>query len=456
MRAVLFGALLAVLLGTGAAPAQSAAPADLPPAPAPAPGPGDVPAGGGAVPPLPQDARKYWPSQEASAFPFPFWARAEYLLWSIKDGPSTPPLITTGPARASRPAVPGAPGTVVLFDGSDYDYGHVSGGRWILGAWCDCDEAWGAELTGFVLPDHRRVFGSFSDGTGSPVLGLPFRDALSGTELVDFAAFPHRFAGGITVSYHSGLWGMEGNLLSNFSRGEVRLGDNPCPFGELRTDLLAGFRYADLHEGLNVAQGSVVLPRGATDFNGRPVPVGRILVLSDDFHTRNQFYGVQAGAQAEFVRGRFFLDVLGKLALGNSHEVVEVSGNTMVFHSVRMPGCGPFPVAVGCPASAEGGFLATSTNIGRFHRDRFAVLPELGVNVGYQVCPLLRVFAGYTFLYWSEVVRPGDQVDATVNLTRVPTSATFGPLRGPARPALPFKDTDFWAQGVNFGVEFRY
>jgi hypothetical protein len=25
-----------------------------------------------------------------------------------------------------------------------------------------------------------------------------------------------------------------------------------------------------------------------------------------------------------------------------------------------------------------------------------------------------------------------------------------------ARPAVPFKDVDFWAQGINFGLEFRW
>jgi hypothetical protein len=419
----------------------------------------EVPAGGGADVPLAphaDDNRKYWPSQEASAFPFPLWARADYLLWAVKDGPNTPPLATTGPASVNRAATLGARGTQVLFSGTDYDYGPFSGGRWSLGMWCDCDEHLGAELTGFALPERSRDFGSFSDGRGAPVLGLPFRDAASGAELVDYVSFPRRFAGGITVDSHSELWGMEGNVLSNVWRGESLRLDVPCPYGELRADLLAGFRYADLHEGLDVAQGSVVLPQGATEFAGQPVPVGRILVLQDGFDTRNQFFGVQAGGRAEFTRGPFFLDLLGKLAVGDSHEVIDVRGTSMEFHSARSFIPSPFPVAVGVPLTAQGGFLATSTNIGRVHRDRFAVLPELGVNVGYQVCPLVRVFAGYSFLYYSDVVRPQDQVDTTVNLTRVPTSSTFGLLRGPARPALPFTGTDFWAQGVNFGVEFRY
>ncbi len=61
---------------------------------------------------------------------------------------------------------------------------------------------------------------------------------------------------------------------------------------------------------------------------------------------------------------------------------------------------------------------------------------------------------GYDFLYWSSVARPGDQIDRTVNSTQI--APRTGPFTGPARPAFEFKNTDYWAHGVNFGVEFRY
>ena len=44
----------------------------------------------------------------------------------------------------------------------------------------------------------------------------------------------------------------------------------------------------------------------------------------------------------------------------------------------------------------------------RVRHDEFAVLPELGFNVGWQYNPLWRFYVGYTFLYWSDVARPGD------------------------------------------------
>ncbi len=66
----------------------------------------------------------------------------------------------------------------------------------------------------------------------------------------------------------------------------------------------------------------------------------------------------------------------------------------------------------------------------------------------------VRIYVGYTLLYWSNVVRPVDQIDFGINPTQLPTAAGPGTLVGPARPAFNFHETDFWAQGVNLGVMF--
>ena len=52
-------------------------------------------------------------------------------------------------------------------------------------------------------------------------------------------------------------------------------------------------------------------------------------------------------------------------------------------------------------------------------------------------------------------IRPGTAIDRTINFSQSPVFST-GTLVGPARPAFTFKDSDFWAQGINFGLEFRY
>ena len=73
-------------------------------------------------------------------------------------------------------------------------------------------------------------------------------------------------------------------------------------------------------------------------------------------------------------------------------------------------------------------------------------------TLGAQLTPYLKVFIGYDFLFWSQVVRPGDQIDRNVNLTQ----ALGGALAGPAAPLPQFSGTSFWAQGVSAGVELSY
>jgi hypothetical protein len=101
--------------------------------------------------------------------------------------------------------------------------------------------------------------------------------------------------------------------------------------------------------------------------------------------------------------------------------------------------------------TALGGLYAQPTNIGRQTKDPFAVVPEFTFQVGYDVTKNFRVFVGYTFLYISNVARPGSQVDPVLNVSQV-----VGPFAGPLRPARIFNESTFWAQGINFGAEYRY
>ena len=76
------------------------------------------------------------------------------------------------------------------------------------------------------------------------------------------------------------------------------------------------------------------------------------------------------------------------------------------------------------------------------------------MQVGYQVTSHLRAYAGYTFLYWDQVVRAGQQVDLTVNPNLLPP--VTAPVSGPLRPAPRLENSSFWAQGIDFGLELRF
>jgi len=162
--------------------------------------------------------------------------------------------------------------------------------------------------------------------------------------------------------------------------------------------------------------------------------------VNDRFDVQNNFFGGQLGARAEVRWERLSLNLLAKVALGDSSETVSIHGSTQID---TQPEIGA-------------GLLALSSNSGRFQHNAFAVVPEVNVSIGFQVTEHFRAFAGYSFLYWSQVARPGDQVDLGLNENLVPTSKTFGAAGGPPRPAFALHSTDFWAHGINLGLEFRY
>jgi hypothetical protein len=223
------------------------------------------------------------------------------------------------------------------------------------------------------------------------------------------------------------MWGTEANFRCK-----------ACCGSNYRVDLLAGFRYMELAESLTIQENIDVLP-GVPTFGGDHISV------VDSFSTHNRFYGGQIGVDTEFHQGPWFVDLRGKLALGDTRQVVRISGG----QTITTP--------AGVTSSFLGGLLALPTNIGHFHRDQFGVMPELGVNVGYQFNDHWRAFIGYNFLYWSSVLRPGDQIDRVLDVTKIPNFLLNPPPPAPqARPAVLFRDTEFWAQGVNFGLEFRY
>jgi hypothetical protein len=319
----------------------------------------------------------------------------------------------------------GQPGTVVLFGGHT-DNEERSGGRFQAGYWLDCQQTYGIEGSYFFLGSRSVNFAAGSAGAGSAVIARPFFNVLAGAEDAELVSVPGVLTGTVGVNLSSRLQGAELNGVCNLCCG--------CSG---RVDLLAGFRFLELREGLGITEDLTVDP-------SVPLTGGTFFRVHDQFDTRNRFYGGQVGARAEFRRGKLFANVLAKVALGNTDQVADVAGSTVI----APPGA--------VPTVGTGGLLAQPTNSGHFTRDQFAVVPEVGINVGYQVTEHLRAFVGYSFLYWSSVVRPGDQIDRAVNPTQLPVSASTPQLTGPVRPAPVLRETDFWAQGLSLGVEFRY
>lgn len=352
-----------------------------------------------------------------------FWLRAEYLLWNISNS-HTPALVTTGPPASL--GVIGNTGTSVLFGGSIH-HEELSGGRFTGGLWLDANECFGLEGSYFFIGPRSVVFNAASNG--NPVLARPF---------FDISPPPAESAEQVANPALPGVLPLTGrvnvNLSTQFQGAELNGICNGCRSCWGRWDWIAGFRYLRLRDSLNINEDLLVPPSS-------PLAAGQRIQLNDHFDTRNQFYGGQVGFRTESRWRNWQLDFLTKVALGTTHEQLNIGGSTLI------------TPAGGSPSAFAGGLLAQPTNIGHYTRDRFAVVPELGINLGYQFTDHWRAFVGYNAIYWSTVARPGDQIDRVVNSSLIPPRQFPA---GPARPAVNFKDTDFWAYGVNFGVEFRY
>lgn len=366
-----------------------------------------------------------------------FWVSADYLMWWMR-GQQTPPLVTTGPATVppNQFGAIGGPGTVTLFGGNEIDYGLTNGLRVSAGLQGE-DHAAALEGSAFLLERKGASFRAASDAAGNPIIARPFTDVVNGVPTRLLVSGPNAFSGGIAVSTTNRFWGAEAHV-SKASFGLV--GD--CSNFEF--DLLAGFRFLSLTERLRVAQDSVILPGGNSGFNGAVLLAPTEVRVADLLDTTNQFYGTQLGAAGEYQLGRFFVYGCGKVALGVVYEVANNIGTTTAIP----PG--------GTPTTVPGGLFALASNFGRRTHTTFAAVPEGELNVGYQVTCNLRLYVGYSAIYWNTVARPGDQATTQINVTQLPTSRAFGPPVGPLLPAPAINHSDFWAHGVNFGFALHF
>src|SRR5262249_46354477 len=136
----------------------------------------------------------------------------------------------------------GQPGTQVLLGHNSLRFPAFSGARLTLGGWLDDDQRVAVEGIGFILQRHGNTFSAASDSAGNPPLYFPIFSGIAGAERGIPIADPLRaFSGDVLVSSSLQLWGAEVNARCSLYRT-----------AGLEFSLLAGFRYADLNEGLHI------------------------------------------------------------------------------------------------------------------------------------------------------------------------------------------------------------
>jgi hypothetical protein len=349
-------------------------------------------------------------------------------------------LVTSGPVSSA--GVLGEAGTETLLGDQLLDRMY-SGARLRFGLWADpCRQyAWAAEgfLIGRITEQHTF---SGTGVAGSDVLARPFFNVLttqqapSGREDAEFVSYPEQLRGSVTVAATSQFYGASVHALRTFCQacdcGPAAV-CGACGPRQSRFNGFLGWRYLNLDEELLINEDlTSLLP---------PPDSGRFLI-EDRFATGNVFHGVDLGVQWQAARGPYSLDLLMRLGVGSNRQRVSIAGST------SLSGTGE---SVADFQDAAGGIYAQRTNSGDYSRNRFAVVPELGVTLGCMIAPQWRATIGYTFLYWSHVVRPGDQIDRDVNPNLFPPEAD--PFTGLERPRFTFVESDLWVNGLNIGLE---
>ena len=381
-----------------------------------------------------------------------FYAGVEYLQWWVKDAPLSVPLVSTGTVASTHHGFLNYPDTTILYGspfspsqgGNDTQrFQGFSGTRVKLGYALGSERRFAVEASGFALEQRSAGFGITSDKDGLPVINIPVFNTISYTPggrpgglppaedglPASLPADPHRvdgnvgvFQGSVTARNTLQLWGTE-------AVGVISLYRSPS----WEVSGLLGARYLDLDETFSLDYSSV----GVT---GRYV--GMSGGANDTFRTQNQFIGGVLGLRGSYTTGRVSVDMTGRVALGATHQTETVTGG---FYSIGQSG----PYVTG-PA----GIFAQPANEGRTSRDRFSVVPDVQIKIGYALTPRIRATIGYDFMYFSGVMRPTDQMSHYI-----PKGQTFqqgGKNVSTTSPARLSDSSDFFAHGLCLGLEVRF
>jgi hypothetical protein len=321
-----------------------------------------------------------------------------------------PPLVTSAAPGSPFPTAGALDGPgPILFGGRRELHSTRPGLQARVGYWFDDAQTSGVEAGLIFLGGLSERFVG-SSGPGGVVLARPIvgPDGLNAGSPVTGLA-----PGGITASADTRVIGGDVNYRRALRCGEC------C-----RVDLVAGYRYLHLGDTVDVWTATtqrIPIPPEAT-----------IQVLShDSFRTRNHFHGPQVGLVTGCrLASGLTLELTTKVAMGVTVSEADTVGTTQF--------AGP-----AVTAAVPSGLLVMPSNTLSDSTSSFAVVPEAGLKVGYCLTDCLKVNAGYTFLYWSEVRRASEQIDLTVN-----------PAAG--RPAFRNDTSDVWLQGWTLGVELRY
>ncbi len=339
-----------------------------------------------------------------------WWAKFDVLLW-WREGRDLPPLVTTDPASEDSTTAGVLPGATILFGNERETSAMAAGGRFDVGFWMDPHECWGIGNRFFGL---GRDSASFQiDSLDNPVLAIPFFDFDLDANNALLVAYPGLFTGDVDIDATS-------EVLGNDVYARFLL----CRDCDSRLDFLTGYHFSRINDDLRINSSRTV-----TEVGGN-IPLGTVTDVFDEFDVRNEFHGVILGLQHEYDSCCWTWTALARMSLGSMRERVIIDGSTRI------------AVPDETPTVTAGGLFTGDENIGEFSRSEFTAVTEVGLTLGYKWGPCTRLTVGYTFIYWNDVLRPGDQIDPSVGEDPA----------GNQHPRFRFNHGDYWVQGINLGL----
>lgn len=332
------------------------------------------------------------------------WVELDFLLW-WREGRNFPPLAT-----ANDPGLlPNAP---ILFGGDQLKEQARPGGRLEVGWWLDSCQSIGIGGHFVSLGDAETRFSV--DSNDMDFLARPFLNVDPAVNAQD-AQVIFNTAIGQTGS-------MDLLTDSEFTAADAFVRclwlRNACS----RVDFIFGYQFGRLDEGL-------VIQTQTTDPD-----LGSFGVM-DSILTENEFHGGHFGLQGEYRWGMVGLELMGKFAFGNLQQRAVLSGATS--NSTQNSGL----------------LVQQETNAGVWEQDESAYMHDVGAKLTYYPVERLKLSIGYSLMFISDVLRPGDQIDLAIDGRFFP--ATTAPADA-TRPAFDFDSTHFYLHGINVGLECNF
>jgi hypothetical protein len=350
------------------------------------------------------------------------------LIWF--RGANFPPLATTGSVNDLVPGALGQPGTVILSEGPR-NPGPSAAFRATFTYWILDPER--VSLDGdFFIMEQRSIYNHFaSDATGNPPLFRPFFDPLNGVfggENSDPRALPGVLSGTLSDSIRTRLMSADLNL---------RWHSSPHMEGS-RASIFVGARWLRLDERYLSNDTALDIGGGGFLFN-----------FSDNFTTYNQFFGGQVGADWNYQLGRFTLGLFTKVAVGPNYQTIKINGQATATD-----------LSTGQVITDDTQALfAQPSNIGNYRKTQISVLSEFGAKTQIELNERIRLHCGYSFLWMTNTVRPGDQMDRVINNRQLPIGGAGAGLPNlpPALPGPPtFNQSQFYGHMLNLGLEITF